>query len=229
MANTKITALTALGAVPASNDQFVVVDVSDTTHAASGTTKKLDASYIAFKAQANQFSGVVSTASGDNGTEAAAGFTSGRNSNGSTPSPGWFRAVEADGGDDAIYPDNSGIWRTLSGEAPKNATFASGTVVGSQSSHIAYKDVLGDPVSDDEALALICEAANIVRRFTYKDGRYGGEEFSGLVLDGETLHRYGMDADPSHAAGKALNLITVIGDLILAVRALATKVAELEG
>jgi hypothetical protein len=41
MADTKISALTALGAAPATGDLVPVVDVSDTTMAGSGTTKKL--------------------------------------------------------------------------------------------------------------------------------------------------------------------------------------------
>lgn len=46
MADTKISALTDLGAAPASGDLFVVVDVSDTTMGASGTTKKVAASNL---------------------------------------------------------------------------------------------------------------------------------------------------------------------------------------
>lgn len=41
MANAKITDLTALGAAPATGDLFPLVDVSDTTDASSGTTKKM--------------------------------------------------------------------------------------------------------------------------------------------------------------------------------------------
>lgn len=41
MANTKISALSSLATMPAGGDLFVIVDVSDTTHAASGTTKKI--------------------------------------------------------------------------------------------------------------------------------------------------------------------------------------------
>jgi hypothetical protein len=48
MADKKITELTELGSgLIASGDYFVVVDVSDTTGASSGTTKKLDADNIA--------------------------------------------------------------------------------------------------------------------------------------------------------------------------------------
>lgn len=46
MADSKISALTALSAAPASGDYFVIVDVSDTTMSASGTNKKLAASYL---------------------------------------------------------------------------------------------------------------------------------------------------------------------------------------
>lgn len=41
MANKKITDLSALGATPASGDLLVLVDVSDTSEAATGTTKKI--------------------------------------------------------------------------------------------------------------------------------------------------------------------------------------------
>lgn len=47
MADSKITQLTQLAATPASGDQLMIVDVSDTTMAASGTNKRLAASYIA--------------------------------------------------------------------------------------------------------------------------------------------------------------------------------------
>lgn len=41
MANKKITELTALGAAPATNDLVPLVDISDTTDSANGTTKKM--------------------------------------------------------------------------------------------------------------------------------------------------------------------------------------------
>lgn len=46
MADSKITALTALAEAPATGDYFVIVDVSDTTMSASGTNKKIAASYV---------------------------------------------------------------------------------------------------------------------------------------------------------------------------------------
>lgn len=49
MTDTAITGLTALAANPANGDLFEIVDVSDTTMAATGTNKYLAASYISFR------------------------------------------------------------------------------------------------------------------------------------------------------------------------------------
>lgn len=49
MADSKITALTELAATPASNDWYLVTDVSDTTMDASGTNKKLAATRVVHK------------------------------------------------------------------------------------------------------------------------------------------------------------------------------------
>lgn len=46
MADTKISGLSALGAAPASGDLFAIVDVSDTTQSAQGSTKKLTAANL---------------------------------------------------------------------------------------------------------------------------------------------------------------------------------------
>lgn len=68
MSDTKISALTALAAQPASTDLLPIVDVSDTTQAASGSTKKITAAYFA------QTQGTVATITGG-GTIALGGFT----------------------------------------------------------------------------------------------------------------------------------------------------------
>lgn len=54
MADSKISALTALAAVPSATDLIPIVDVSDTTMAATGTNKKIAASYFV-----NQAGGTV--------------------------------------------------------------------------------------------------------------------------------------------------------------------------
>lgn len=50
-----ISGLTSLDAAPADGDQFVLVDVSDTTQSANGTTKKLSASRVARTGAPNIF------------------------------------------------------------------------------------------------------------------------------------------------------------------------------
>lgn len=51
----KISGLTLLGATPADNDEFVILDVSDTTQGADGSTKALAASRVARTGAANTF------------------------------------------------------------------------------------------------------------------------------------------------------------------------------
>lgn len=198
----------------------------------SGTTNG-----VAFRAQFNgtsrayiQITSALTqwvSAPWDNGTGVGALMLIDRNNNASTPAPGAVLFRQADAGASFVWSDNSEIMRVAATQ-PTNAGITSGTVIGSQSSHISYKDVVGDPVSDSEALAFVVAAAGQVKRFTYKNGAYNNQEFSGVVLDGETLDRYGVDADAEHAAGKSLNEITSIGDLFKAVRALDTRLAALE-
>ena len=151
----------------------------------------------------------------------------GRNSN-ANQSPGFVRFIEADGDDNSLYFDNSGILRKITDNPPLFNTFAAGDVIGAQTSHVDYKTIVGAAVDDSDALAFICAAAAQVARFVYKSGAYENQEFSGLVLDGETLDRYGQDADAEHAAGKSLNVINAIGDLFLSVRNLASRISMLE-
>ena len=51
----KISSLSLLGAAPADNDEFVILDVSDTTQGADGSTKTLAASRVARTGVANTF------------------------------------------------------------------------------------------------------------------------------------------------------------------------------
>lgn len=68
--------------------------------------------------------------------------------------------------------------------------------------------------------------AEAVRRFVYRSGAFGGEEFEGVVTD--LAPAYGMDRDEEQPAGKSLNEIQILGDLLRMVDSLAQRVAELE-
>lgn len=149
----------------------------------------------------------------------------GRNSNALTPAAGHLRLVNLGGTAYRIWPDTSGNVRIGTSD-PTNANDTSGTVVGTQTSSLDAKNITGDPLPAVDILAAVQAGAEAVRRWTYRNGAYNGEEFSGVVVD--YAPRYGMDRDAEHPAGKSLNVATVIGDLLLAVANLAERVAALE-
>lgn len=141
----------------------------------------------------------------------------GRNSNASNGA-GFLQLVARGSTEYRVWPDNSGNLRIHTAD-PTNANDTAGTVVGTQTSSLDAKNVVGIPVGKRDALRNIVEAAEAIRRFTYKNGSFGGEEFSGIIVD--YAPRYGMDKDAKHPAGRSLNVINAIGDLFLAVAALA--------
>lgn len=279
MSDLKITQLTTLAAVPDNADWLPIVDVSDTTMSASGTTKKIAASRfvntnadktfvtgdgtsgvlpvagtVAVVSRANTFTQAqtialatqttalkitLPTGSGnvnafeidsyDNGAAQGPRLLIGRNNNASTPSAGVLALRPLTNNAFFIWVDASGLLRIGTGSAPTNATDTSaGSVVGDQTSNIAMKDIAGTAIPDADALAAIVEAADAVQRFTYKSGAYSGQEFSGIVLEGETLGRYGKDASTDYPAGRSLNDVNLFGDLVKAIRYLAARVEALE-
>ena len=228
---------------PVSGDYMWLVDAS-----AAGTDKdrKVDVGKFARLAVANTFTaaqaitmasptltlnpssgyGRITLTAVDNTTGIGNNIFIQRNSNATTPAAGVLYIHDLNGTARRIWPDASGNLR-IGTTDPTNANDTSGTVVGAQTSHRDYKEIAGEPVSDEAALMFVINAAYQVRRFTYKSGAFNGEEFSGLVLDGSTQHRYGQDADAEHPAGKSLNTINAIGDLFLAVRALTKRIDAL--
>lgn len=65
-----------------------------------------------------------------------------------------------------------------------------------------------------------------VRGFTYKSGAFQGARFEGVVVD--YAPAYGMDRDTEHPAGKSLNEVNILGDLLRAVAYLTERVTALE-
>lgn len=178
----------------------------------------------------------------DNGTGAGPFIRMERNNSASTPAPASVVIRQGNNAWATLWPDNSGVWRTAALPSGVASTdIATGTVVGAQTSSLDAKEVTGEPVSGAEALASVVSAAqDAIMRFVYKgavsvdedgavvvgDRPYNGEEFSGIVVD--FAPRYGMDADDEHPYGRSLNVINAIGDLMLAVDYLASRVAALE-
>ena len=150
----------------------------------------------------------------------------GNNTNGSTNAAGRVTIATRGGTYYHVWPDNSGNLR-IGATAPTNANDTSGTVVGAQTSMAAAKHLFDDVTPIGDVLASIQQAAAAaVRRFTYRSGAFNGEQFEGVVTD--LAPRYGMDRDEEHPAGKSLNEITLLGDLVRAVAWLSERVAALE-
>lgn len=162
---------------------------------------------------------IVSLETGEYGT-GASGYGPtievGYNSEGSGAA-GTLRMRERDGSGYTLWV-NSGLLRIGAfTDAAESATHTGGTVVGDQTSTLASKDILGTPAP---ASLLDKVLHTPVYAFTYKDGRYNGEVFTGIVTDRSPW--FGKDG------GKALNEINAIGYLIGAVQALHARVVELE-
>lgn len=156
-----------------------------------------------------------------NGTGANSGsyINIGRNSSGNG-APGALSVVAKNGSVYNIYPDSSGLWRTLTGDSgPTEATGdTTGQVIGDQTSTRASKWITAEITNTAAAMAII--NATPIYQFTYRDGRYNGETFYGIVTDESPL--FGKDG------GKSFNPITAFGATVLALRDLDARLRALE-
>ena len=167
----------------------------------------------------------IALAAFDNGAGDGPNIIVGNNSNASTPAAGYIHLINRGGTGYRIWPDATGLLRIHTAN-PTSGADTAGTVVGAQTSSKDAKTPRGKPDDAAAILAHIADGAKAVRRFVYKNGAYGGEEFSGVIVD--YAPRYGMDADADHPAGRSLNIVNAIGDLLIAVDYLARRVAALE-
>lgn len=140
------------------------------------------------------------------------GIAIGRNSNGSTPAAGRLILTARDDTSYRVWADVSGNLRIWGAGDPTNANDASGTVVGAQTSMAAAKNISEELSPMADVLARVRQGADAVKRFTYRSGAFGGQEFEGVVID--DAPDYGMDRDKKHPAGKSLNEINIAGDLL---------------
>lgn len=94
----------------------------------------------------------------------------------------------------------------------------SGTVVGDQSSSYAVKDHITYLADPQPALDTVLRTP--VFTFTYKDGRYNGETFTGVITD--------FSPEFAKDNGKSLDEVSAIGLLIQAVQAQQAQIEELK-
>lgn len=155
----------------------------------------------------------------------------GRNTNAATAA-GFLRTSDKSGTFHNSWVDAAGNWRVSSATLPTSANDTTGTVIGTQTSSLDSKDVIGEFVDYDGALAAIL--ATPLHDFKYKSGAYNGERFTGIITDYAPI--FGMDRDKEHPAGKSLNDITGFGYTVAAFKAqarqiggLTRRIEELEG
>jgi len=187
---------------------------------AAGTS----AIYIA--TPANQTVSGIYLAAADMGSSYGPHIVVSRNSNASTPASGFMQIVNRGNSAYSIWPDNSGNLR-IGTATPTNANDTSGTVVGTQTSSLDSKNILGPVRSADYAIEQVVLAARrALRQFQYKSGAFDYQIFEGIITD--YAPRYGMDRDAAHPAGKSLNEIQLFSDLLLSVEWLYDRVLQLE-
>ena len=213
----------AVGVSPAVNEHALNVDMptSATGRAYRWAYNGVERGYIRADAAAS----FMFLSAFDNGASVGPSIAVGKNNNASTPAAGYIQLTPKTASARRLWVDDTGLLRIHTAD-PTNANDTAGTVVGAQTSSLDAKDIAGDALGVGEILDHIAQGAAAVRRFTYKNGSFGGEEFSGIVVD--YAPRYGMDRDAEHPHGKSLSIITAIGDLMIAVDYLARRVAALE-
>lgn len=132
--------------------------------------------------------------------------------------PGQVRLDAKNGTQYFIYPDSAGLLRIHTGAPTQVSGDLVGTIVGEQSSSRAVKDIVQQERDTASALATIKRTP--VYHFYYKDRRYNGEMFTGIVT--EDSPEFGMDQ------GRAFNPVTAFGYSVLAMQELAKQNQALE-
>ena len=161
----------------------------------------------------------------------------GRNSDAVTPAPGCVEFTEADGStEDGLYPDNAGDLRIYSLGCPSSGTIASGTVVGTQTSTLDTKRLIGRDGAfvtrrQDGYTAILPEDAyrRMVGDPIYRYDRYG--KYSGSIWTGpaiDTSEWYGQDPDAMHPHGRSGSLDNLAGYTMLSFRHVDARIAALE-
>ena len=147
----------------------------------------------------------------------------GRNSNATNKGSGHVYFGAQDGNFYAVWADTSGILRILANDAPTTANVTAGTVVGTQTSWHEAKNVLRASTVTPAA-ALAAWVGEEIADYTYRNGAYNGEQFTGLV-------GYKRDAwflmNRAENQVPALNLANISGYTALAFRALETELQSL--
>lgn len=156
----------------------------------------------------------------DNGTGTGPTIQIGKNSNATTPVPGALKIEGSDGTDAWLFPEGTRVWRTGANAPASGNGWDSDTIVGTQTSRRAMKDIYGPGVNPDVALKRILSAP--VYEFTYKHDRdrENPDIYHGIVTD--EVPEFGWDE------GRAFNPVNFAGYAIQAIKALNANIEELQ-
>ena len=234
-ANQRIDALAGINNAPTTDQQLtvlagatttvgLVVDTAASTTAPAQAWRYNGAARASFYASA-AFNTLELTSVDLGNNVSGPNLYIGRNSNGGAegPSAANIYLQQADGGNSYYWTDSSGDLRTGglpptgSAGTPSVADTA-GTVVGTQTSTLASKILLGDDLTPGEALRTILQTP--VKHFIYKSGAYNHSEFQGIIADYSP--EFAMDE------GRVFNPVSAFGYAVQAIKALTERIQQLE-
>jgi hypothetical protein len=188
-------------------------------HVLIGTTT--DSGQLTVKAGSTSTVGLVVD------TPASAGprMEVGRSSNAGAEGPvaGTMNFTKKDDTNGFVWVDASGNLR-INSSAPTGSSGSptvsdtAGTVIGTQTSTLASKILLGGDLTPGEALRTILQTP--VKHFKYKSGAYNHSEFQGIVADYSP--EFAMDE------GRVFSPVSAFGYMIQAVKALTERIQQLE-
>jgi hypothetical protein len=155
----------------------------------------------------------------------------GRNSNSTNSNSGTLSFDDIGGTTHYIWLDNSaspGDLRVNTAAPASSVADTAGTIVGTQSSAMALKNI-HKTWNDSESMNALNTVLNTpVYDFTYK-GKYDGQVFTGVAIPDGEVPWFGYDVATENdivpeGTAKSLNEISVAGYLILSVKALNQKI-----
>jgi hypothetical protein len=233
MPDSKITALTSIGtSTDPANDPLVLVDVSDTSMAASGTTKKVTLNQLlATSPTATLASATITGAANFNGG-ALAGYLNGNLMFGSSGNivnffaqSSGFAFKENTGANNLLTISNAGVFGFLDGAGGTRMTLNStGLGVGVSPAYKIHASQLvcaSDPTQNGSAgriygafLNAVGEPGLDLRRWDGGGGNNHGTTFIQTNLVGDTLFYNGLQASNTRATSLKMTL-DASGRLIL--------------
>jgi len=160
----------------------------------------------------------------DNGSSFGPFVSIGRNSNGSTPAAGFIRLTGKTGNSNDIWADSSatpGVLRI--GNGTTTTTDTAGSIVGSQSSWVEFKEDI-TPWNDNHAAL---DAVLACKLFGYRfKGDESRRQYHGLIIHEEDRGAWFSENDGEHQV-PALNERNLFGHLIAAIQAQQAEIVAL--